>query len=224
MSAAPASGFEQAFAQALDDLRHDRLAAPESYLSMVPRARHDEFVERLTAAMADAPPTGAVAVGDAHARALAAVAAARQSGGPAGILPGALVALRRARGIERDDVLDHLAAEFELGESARPTLRRLYHGLESGTLLGSNVSHRLLASLARRFGARVEDFVAAVTPTGGAAGGPMAPMMARGAGAADGADGPRRSAGAPRPTAAARAVPDPGAELAQRLFTGGPDA
>ncbi|WP_445151329.1 hypothetical protein [Baekduia sp. Peel2402] len=219
-----AAGFEQAFAQALDDLRQDRLADPESYLSMVPRTRHDEFVDRLTAAMADAPPTAAAAgdgVAEAQARAAAAVAAARASGGPAGILPGALVALRRARGIERDDVLDHLAAEFELGESARPTLRRLYHGLESGTLLGSNVSHRLLASLARRFGARVEDFVAAIQPTGGAGRGAMAPMMARGAGD-DGGGG--RSAGA-APSRTARATPpDPDAELARRLFTGGPDA
>jgi hypothetical protein len=213
-----ATGFEQAFVQALDDLRQDRLGDPESYLSMVPRARHDEFVDRLTAAMADAPPTTAVSPQDAQARASAAVAAARASGGPAGILPGALVALRRARGIERDEVLDHLAAEFELGEGARPTLRRLYHGLESGTLLGSNVSHRLLASLARRFGARVEDFVAAIQPTGGAGRGAMAPMMARGAG-----DGGRSAAGAP--SRVARAAPeDPDAELARRLFTGGPDA
>jgi hypothetical protein len=211
------AGFEQAFARALDDLHHDRLADPEAYLSMVPQARRDEFVDRLTAAMADRPPT-AVSSEEAHQRALAAVAAARRAGGPAGILPEALVALRHARGIERDDVLDHLAAEFELGPRARPTLRRLYHQLESGTLLGSNVSHRLLASLARRFGARVEDFVAAVQPTGSARG-PAAPAMARGAGARPGGDPPGRG-GAARD----RAVADPDAERAQRLFCGGPDA
>jgi hypothetical protein len=216
-----AAGFEQALARALDDLHHDRLAAPEDYLSMVPRARHDEFVDRLTAAMADRPPT-AVTSEEARERALAAVATARRTGGPAGILPGALVALRRARGIERDEVLDHLAAEFALGAGARPTLRRLYHQLESGTLLGTNVSHRLLASLARRFGARVEDFVAAVQPTGPARG-LAAPAMARGAGTArDGGGG----AGGGRDTAAraAAAVPDADAERARRLFCGGPDA
>jgi hypothetical protein len=216
-----ATGFEQAFARALDDLRHDRLADPDAYLSMVPAARHEEFVDALTAAMADRPPAAArVAAEEAQARALAAVAAVRaDGGGPAGILPGALVALRRARGIERDDVLDHLAAEFELGERARPELKRFYHRLESGTLLGSNVSHRLLASLARRFGARVEDFVAAIQPTGPARGG-AAPMMARGAGA-----GPGAARGGAAPAAAPqRALPDPDAERVQRLFTGGPDA
>jgi hypothetical protein len=207
------AGFEQAFARALDDLHHDRLADPEDYLSMVPRARHDEFVDQLTAAMAERPPAAA-ASDAAHGRALAAVAAARRAGGPAGILPGALVALRHARGIERDEVLDHLAAEFELGAAARPTLRRLYHQLESGMLLGSSVSHRLLASLARRFGARVEDFVAAVQPTGPARG-PAAPAMARGAGS-------QRGGEAPGGAARAAAVPD--AERAERLFLGGPDA
>jgi hypothetical protein len=219
------AGFEQAFARALDDLHHDRLADPEAYLSMVPRARHDEFVDRLTAAMAEQPPAAADAASseEAHRRALAAVAAARRTGGgPAGILPGALVALRRARGIERDEVLDHLAAEFALGAGARPTLRRLYHQLESGTLLGSNVSHRLLASLARRFGARVEDFVAAVQPTGPARG-PAAPAMARGAGAAR-PDGGGGAGGGGDTAARAAAAPDPDAELVQRLFRGGPDA
>lgn len=212
-------GFEQAFARALDDLHHDRLADPEDYLTMVPRARRDEFVDRLTAAMTERPPT-AVSSEEAHERALAAVATARGAGGPAGILPGALVALRHARGIERDEVLDHLAAEFELGTGARPALRRLYHQLESGTLLGANVSHRLLASLARRFGARVEDFVAAAQPTGPARGG-AAPAMARGAGTPRGGDG----AGGGGDTAArAAAVPDPDAERVRRLFLGGPGA
>jgi hypothetical protein len=213
------TGFEQAFARALDDLHHDRLADPEAYLSMVPRARQDEFVDRLTAAMADRPPT-TVSSAEAHRRALAAVAGARSASGPAGILPGTLVALRHARGIERDEVLDHLAAEFALGAGARPTLRRLYHQLESGTLLGSSVSHRLLASLARRFGARVEDFVAAVQPTGPARG-PAAPAMARGAGTprSGGAGG-----GGDTAARAAAAVPDADAEHARRLFCGGPDA
>jgi hypothetical protein len=214
------AGFEQAFARALDDLRHDRLADPEDYLTMVPRARHDEFVDRLTTAMARRPAT-AVSSEEAHQRALAAVATARRAGGPAGILPGALVALRHARGIERDEVLDHLAAEFALGAGARPALRRLYHQLESGTLLGSNVSHRLLASLARRFGARVEDFVAAVQPTGGARG-PAAPAMARGAGAARPGGG--GAGGAGDTAARAAAAPDAGVERVERLFRGGPDA
>ena len=198
------SGFEQAFARALDDLAHDRLADPDEYLTMVPADRRDEFVDRLTAAMAGRVPSPAgVSPDEAHERALAAVAATRAAGGPSGILPEALIALRRARGVERDDVLDHLAAELEIGPGGRPALRRYYHQLETGTLLGSRVSHRVLASLARRLGARLEDFVAAIQPTGTAGGGAPA-----------GRSEPRRAADAP----------DPDAERVARLFCGGPDA
>jgi hypothetical protein len=216
------SGFEQALARALDDLAHDRLADPDEYLTMVPAERRDEFVDRLTAAMAGRPPsTTAVPAHEAHERALAAVAAARSAGGPSGILPEALIALRRARGVERDDVLDTLAADLEIGPGGRPALRRYYHQLETGTLLGSRVSHRVLASLARRLGARLEDFVAASRPTGpaGAGRGALGGALARGAG--DARAGGSASAGRAEPRPAA---PDPDAERVARLFCGGPDA
>jgi hypothetical protein len=215
------TGFEQAFARALDDLAHDRLADPDEYLTMVPAARRDEFVDRLTAVMAERPPSTAVPAQEAHERALTAVAAARGASGPSGILPEALIALRRARGVERDDVLDHLAAELEIGPGGRPALRRYYHQLETGTLLGSRVSHRVLGSLARRLGARVEDFVAAIQPTGGGPGrAGFGGALARGAGDArpgDGARGqtPLQNCGVP---------PDPDAERVAQLFCGGPDA
>lgn len=212
------TGFEQALARALDDLAHDRLADPGEYLAMVPSDRREEFVDRLTAVMADRPPSTAVAAVEAHERALAAVAAARGASGPSGILPEALIALRRARGVERDDVLDHLAAELEIGPGGRPALRRYYHQLETGTLLGSRVSHRVLGSLARRLGARVEDFVAAIQPTGdrrGALGG----ALARGAGDARPGGGSSPGRAEPR-----QGAPDPDAERVAQLFCGGPDA
>jgi hypothetical protein len=213
------SGFEQAFARALDDLAHDRLADPDEYLTMVPADRRDEFVDRLTAAMADRAPSTAVSPEEAHERALAAVAAARSAGGPSGILPEALIALRRARGVERDDVLDHLATELEIGPGGRPALRRYYHQLETGTLLGSRVSHRVLGSLARRLGARLEDFVAAIQPTGRAHGVPSG-ALARGAGdVRTGGSADRAGRAAP-----GQAVPDPDAERVAQLFCGGPDA
>jgi hypothetical protein len=215
------TGFEQAFARALDDLAHDRLADPDEYLTMVPAARRDEFVDRLTAAMAGRAPSTAVPAAEAHERALAAVAAARGASGPSGILPEALIALRRARGVERDDVLDHLASELEIGAGGRPALRRYYHQLETGTLLGSRVSHRVLASLARRLGARVEDFVAAIQPTGG--GGPaLGGALARGAG--DARPGGSATGPAGRSAPAHDARPDPDAERVAQLFCGGPDA
>lgn len=214
------TGFEQAFARALDDLAHDRLADPDEYLTMVPAARRDEFVDRLTAVMADRPPSTAVAAGEAHERALAAVATARGASGPSGILPEALIALRRARGVERDDVLDHLATELEIGAGGRPALRRYYHQLETGTLLGSRVSHRVLASLARRLGARVEDFVAAIQPTGGPARGALGGALARGAGDAR----PGAAAGRAGRAPSREVSPDPDAERVAQLFCGGPDA
>jgi hypothetical protein len=215
------NSFEQAFALAIDDLNQDRLAEPDHYLAMVAQHRHDEFIDRLTAAMAERGPIAGVddLSAQAHSRALAAVATVKHSAGPTGILPGALVALRKARGIDRDDILDHLAADLHIGDGGRPALRRMYHQLETGTLLGSKVSHRLLGSLARRLEAKVEDFIAAVQPTGPARQLATAAPMGRSSGPA--------AAGGGRPTGGAggRYVgPDPDAELVERLFRGGPDA
>lgn len=214
-------GFEQAFTIALDDLNNDRLAAPEDYLGMVPRARHDEFVERLTAAMAERGPIEGVdeLSSEAQRRALAALAQVCGSSGPCGILPGALSALRRARGIERDDVLDHVAVEFSIGASARPALRRYYHRLETGALLGTKVSHRLLRSIATALGASGDDFIAAVQPTGEQPRLIGVPAMGRGS---RGSRAPRN--GADRSDAPTNAGPDPNVELVERLFCGGADA
>lgn len=214
-------GFEQAFTIALDDLNNDRLEAPEEYLNMVPRARHDEFVAQLTAAMAERGPVEGVdeLTAEAHQRALDALTQVRRNSGPCGILPGALIALRRARGIDRDAVLDHLAGEFSIGTSGRPALRRYYHRLETGALLGSKVSHRLLRSIATVLGARGDDFVAAAQPTGKQPRPIAVPAMGRGAG---GSRGPRTvfdRSGADREVA-----PDPNIELVERLFCGGADA
>lgn len=212
-------GFEQAFTLAMDDLNNDRLGTPEEYLGMVPRARHEEFLRLLTAAIAERGPTGTgeALSSEGHRRALAAVAQVRGSTGSSGILPGALIALRRARGIDRDDVLDHLAAEFGIGERARPALRRFYHRLETGGLLGSNVSHRLLRSIATRLGASGDDFVAAVQPTGQIPRSFGIAAMGRSAGST------RR----PGPSQLDNTRPvslDADVELVERLFCGGPNA
>jgi hypothetical protein len=214
-------GFEQAFTIALDDLNNDRLAAPEEYLTMVPRARHDEFVHRLTAAMAQRGPIEGVdeLSSEAHRRALAALAQVHGHGGSCGILPGALIALRRARGIERNDVLAHVASEFAIGPSGEPTLRRYYHRLETGGLLGAKVSHRLLRSIATRLGASAEDFIAAVQPTGVS----PTPIAVQAMGRGSGTRGRPRSVN-DRAAAAARARSDPDVELVERLFCGGADA
>lgn len=213
-------GFEQAFTIALDDLNDDRLAAPEEYLKLVPRARHEEFTHRLTAAIAERGPIEGAdeLLSEAHRRVLAAVARVRGSAGPCGILPGALIALRQARGIDRDSLLDHVAAEFEIGRGGRPALRRFYHRLESGTLLGSKISHRLLRSIAARLGASGDDFIVAAQPSGAPPRLVGVPAMGRAAA------GSRRGPDSGQRSDARYVAPDPDVELVERLFCGGPGA
>ncbi|HMI80473.1 MAG TPA: hypothetical protein VK480_01670, partial [Solirubrobacterales bacterium] len=86
--------------------------------------------------------------------------------------------------------------------------------LETGTLLGSKLSRRLLGSLASVFGVDPADVAAAARP---AAQGPSlrsVPAMGRSAGDR------KPPASPPSP----ERLPDPEVELVERLFHGGPDA
>jgi hypothetical protein len=211
--------FEEAFLAAIDDLNGGRLHDdPEHYLRTVPAARHAEFTRRLTAVMAARGPAAHDEVtAEAYDAALSAVAAATSGDGSAGLLPDGLRRLRKVRGLERDALIDALAAEYDLGPGGREALRRRYHELESGAVPAPSVAHRLLRSLARHLGADGEDFIAAagasvrrLTPLR------AAPAMGRGAGELE-----QRRAPAPARRAG---PPDPDVELVERLFTGGPDA
>jgi hypothetical protein len=216
--------FDHAFLAAIDDLNAGRLHDdPAHYLRMVPAARHDEFTRWLTALMAARGPADHDEItAEAYDAALSAVAEAFSPGaGSAGILPGALRRLRKARGIERDVLIDALAAEYELGPTGRDALRRSYHQLESGALAGPSIAHRLLRSLARHLDADAEDFIAAARAVvGGPARLRPAPAMGRSAG------GSRQQRREPPPVAGSRRIdrPDADVELVERLFTGGPDA
>ncbi|MGI9100651.1 MAG: hypothetical protein ACR2H2_19535 [Solirubrobacteraceae bacterium] len=217
--------FDRAFLAAIDDLNAGRLNDdPAHYLRTVPAARHEEFTRRLTALMAARGPADHDEItSEAYDAALSAVAMMTSGAGSAGILPGALRQLRKARGIERDTVIDALAAEYGIGPTGRDALRRYYHQLESGALIGPNIAHRLLRSLARHLDSDGEDFIAAA---GAVVRGPVrqrsrlrpAPALGRTAGESE----QRRAA----PVAGSRQIdrPDPDAELVERLFTGGPDA
>lgn len=223
--------FEQAFLAAVDDLNHGRLHDPDIYLRTVPAARNDEFTRRLSALMAArGPAAGDEQHSESYEAALAAVAAVKAAGGPAGILPGALRQLRKARGIERDAVIDQLADEYTIGAAGHDALRRYYHQLETGSLLGPKLSHRLLRSLARIFDADAEDFIAAVRPAIGSAGATggagrtrlgLAPAMGRSSGSDEPARGPAETGGGAR----GRTIgPDPDIERVEQLFCGGPAA
>jgi len=218
--------FDHAFLAAIDDLNAGRLHDdPQHYLRAVPAARHAEFTRRLTALMvARGPADHDEVTAEAYDAALSAVTATTAGSAAAGILPDGLRRLRKVRGIERDALIDALAAEYDLGPAGRDALRRYYHELESGALTGSNIAHRLLRSLARQLDADGEDFIAAARAVVRASvpqRSPLrpAPAMGRSAG-----DFERRRAPAPAARSQRIGRPDPDVELVERLFTGGPDA
>jgi hypothetical protein len=214
---AASEACERAFWQAVEDLREGEAKPIESYLSLVPREDRDELGRMLAdLLLARGPaPAGEGGESEGYKRAVAIVDEVLGSRGSAGVLPGTLKAMRNARGIEPDAVVERLAADFGVeGEGGRRLLARNYHRLETGSLLGSKLSRRLLAALASVFDVDVAEVVAAAQP---AARGPAlksAPAMGR-------------SGGTPLPSSKrqpAPGPPDPEVELVERLFHGGPDA
>lgn len=206
---------ERAFWQALDDLREGSEKPIEDYLRLVPRENRQELSRMLADVLQARGPAPDAGAGEGYARAAAVVDAVLGSRGPSGILPGALKAIRNARGIERDTVVDRLASDFGVrGAEGRRTLARNYHRLETGSLLGSKLSRRLLGSLASVFDVAPAEIVAAARPAAEGASLRTVPAMGRSGG--PGPAAPPRSTGA--------RVPDAEVELVERLFHGGPDA
>ncbi len=208
--------FERAFWLAIEDLREGSEKPIESYLRLVPRDQRDELGRMLADVLAARGPAAAPSGGESegYKRAVAVVDEVLGARGAAGILPGTLKALRNARGIEPDGVVERLAADFEVqGEEGRQALARNYHRLETGKLLGSKLSRRLLGSLAAIFDVDPAEVLAAARPA--AKGPPLksAPAMGR--------SGGLQAAAPSRPPAR---LPDPEVELVERLFHGGPDA
>jgi hypothetical protein len=216
MSAAE-EAFERVFWQALDDLKEGSEKPIESYLQLVPRAQRDELGRMLADVLLARGPAPAPSApeSEGYKRAVAVVDEILGERGAAGILPGTLKAMRNARGIEPDAVVEQLAADFDVqGEDGRRALARNYHRLETGKLLGSKLSRRLLGSLAAVFDVDAAEVAAAAKP---AVKGPSlrsAPALGRSS-----------SARTPSPSRPAAAGPlDPELELVERLFNGGPDA
>lgn len=209
--------FERAFWQALDDLKQGSERPIEDYLRLVPREQRDELGRMLADLLLARGPAAAPETADSegYRRAVAVVDEVLGSRGVAGILPGTLKAMRNARGIEPEAVVERLAADFEVrGEEGRRALARNYHRLETGTLLGPKLSHRLLKSLASIFDIDVEEVLAAARPASKGSGLKSVPAMGRSVG--------NRKPSPSRPPAAK--LPDPEVELVDRLFHGGPDA
>lgn len=208
--------FERAFWQALEDLKEGSERPIEDYLRLVPSDQRDELSRMLADLLIARGP--APAAGDSESegyrRAVAVVDEVLGNRGAAGILPGTLKAMRNARGIEPDGVVERLAADFEVqGEEGRQALARNYHRLETGKLLGSKLSRRLLGSLAAVFDIDPAEVLAAARP---AAKGPsLKSVPAMGRSGSPKASSPPSPSGDP---------PDPEVELVERLFHGGPDA
>jgi hypothetical protein len=207
--------FERVFWQALNDLEEGAAQPIESYLRLVPEGDRPELSRMLADLMLARGPasTPDAAAGKGYERAVAIVDEVLGSRGDAGILPGALKAMRNARGIEPEGVVERLAADFEVdGEEGRQALGRNYHRLETGKLLGSKLSRRLLASLASIFDVDPAEVLDAARPASPGPALKSVPAMGRGAGSSP----PTR----PSP----ERLPDPEVELVERLFHGGPDA
>jgi len=206
--------FEKAFWQAVDDADAGESKPLNSYLEFVPTGEQNELRALLAKVFAAQGPgtRPTPAQSESYARALDVIHRVRSETGSSGTLPGLLIQIRHSRGIERDHVVDRLTERFDLG-GARDAVRRAYHQLESGQLLGSRLSRRLLAAIGDVFEIDPGDLEAASEPTGSP---PSAqPAMAFGRGSDRQASVPVESGR------------DPGARPDHRvraLFTGGRDA
>jgi hypothetical protein len=210
--------FDRAYLLALDDHNQGTVKDIGEYLRLVPTGEQAELAALIAATLTPRRPVcaSADALAEGYERAMSVIGAVEASAGPTGVLPGALESMSRARGIEPDHIVAALAAEFGItSDDGLATLRRYYHRMRSGQLLGSRIAHRLLAALARIFDAEPEDFIAAVRPIG------TAPLLSA-------APAMPRPAGNTRSTAI-RAEAEPQIshavdEFVKRLFCGGPDA
>ena len=209
--------FDRAFWQAVNDMREGAERPIEEYLELVPAAEREELAAMLADVQLARGPGEASGSAEAegYSRALAVVDRVLGAKGSAGILPGVLQTIQSARGIDPEAVVERLANEFEIkGERGRRALARSYHRLESGKLLGSALSSRLVVQIAAILGIEEADIRSAARPR--AAKASLRPVQAMGRG---GASPPRG-----RSTAAAPAALDPEVELVDRLFSGGPHA
>jgi hypothetical protein len=210
------SAFDRAYLLALDDNNQGVVRNTDEYLRLVPADEQVELamlIATLTLRIPASPSAAEFAEG--YARAMIAIEAVETSAGLTGILPGALERMERARAIEPEHVVAALANEFNIASAeGHAALRRHYHRIRSGQLLGSRIAHRLLAALARIFGAEPEDFIAAVRPFGAAPQLNATAAMPRPAGEASRAATP----------VATPDVPHPDENLVKTLFCGGPNA
>lgn len=206
---------ERVFWEVVDDLNQGRGQPVERYLELVPASEREELAQLLAMFFASRSPQSPCESldPDAYGTALDAIDRVRGDGGPSGVLPKALSELRRNRGMKRQQLIDLLANQFEIPATARTSLARYYHLLETGRLAGDRISRRLLAALADVFGTDSEDFVSASEPTRREHSPGATPVFAR-----------SEQAPVARTPRDGEQTESPDEELVSRLFTGGRDS
>ena len=101
-------GFDFAFWQAVDDMQSGAVRPIEAYLELVPAPDRDRLARMLADVLvARGPaPTPSAEQSEGYTRTLAIVDDMLGAATAAGILPSALKAMRNARGIDREHVID----------------------------------------------------------------------------------------------------------------------
>jgi hypothetical protein len=155
---------EAVLAEALADMKAGRSRTMPDYLGLVPNSERAELAELLSIFfMREAAAAGPERVDpERYERALG-VLDRLNAAGPIGNLPAALAELRRTRRLRRDDIVSAIAERFGVKGDGRERLRRSYHELETGQLMGRGVSFRLLKALGDILHVDAEDLVAAAS-------------------------------------------------------------
>jgi hypothetical protein len=215
------TAFDRAYLLALDDHNQGIARDPDEYLRLVPADERAELLSLITSTLVAREPFAATGdeLAEGYRHAMAAIDAVEAQAGITGILPGVIETMGRARGIEFDQVVARLADELDIdSDEGRFALRRQFHRLRTGQLLGSRIARRVLAAIARAYDADPADFFAAARPVASAPHLSVAPAMPRAA-ASERVSPPLRES-----VAAADGEAHPDVELVNRLFCGGPDA
>lgn len=209
---------EAVLAEALEDMRAGRDRTLPDYLKLVSEADREELATLLSVFYLHHSAAGGPDVVDAERLedALALVDRYFDETELVGPLSAALVELRKARRLRRDQVVDWLVERFQIRGAGEGALGRAYHQLEIGQVPGSGLSGSLLSALGEYFKVKVEDLTAAARQMPEASV-QEAPVFARGSKAIGEARAKADEPGSPTER-------DAGERTVERLFYGGPNA
>jgi hypothetical protein len=208
---------EVVLAEALDDLRAGRERTMPDYLELVSEGDREELAALLSAFYLHRSAAGGPEAVDAERleNALDLVERYFDEAEISGPLPAALVELRKARRLRRDQVVAWLSERFQIRGTGTVALARAYHQLEIGQIPGSGLSGSLITALGEYFKVDAEDLAVAARQSPEA---PIreAPVFARSSKAIGEVRAKPNEPGSPIEA-------DAGERAVERLFYGGPD-